>query len=84
MKTKTITIEDKTPTYKELKKMVGGILEFAYDDGNTQIICNEEGKLKGLPMNWEATQTWYNLLHTIHSDYLAGDVVILKGEARMK
>ena len=83
-KPKTITIKDKPPTYKELKKMVGGYLEFAYDDGDIQIICNEEGKLKGLPMNWEATKKWYDLLHTVHSDYLAGDIVMLMGKARLK
>ena len=81
----------KEPTLKEMQKIVGGYIEIAYDDGKTQIICNEEGKMIGLPINQEATNIWNKLLgkfnsnpNYIHSDVLVGDVLILYGEARIK
>ena len=84
----THRIDDKEPTYEELKNMVGGYIELAYDDGNTQIICNEEGKIHGLPVNEEATKEWANQLgkHSFYEmpDILVGDCVILTGEALMK
>ena len=90
MEPKTIYIEDKQPTLKEIQKMVGGYLEFVWDNGVVQVICNEEGKLQGLPINREATEIWAELLFeggnsiiSRMSDCLVGDVVILKGNARL-
>ena len=88
MKPKLITIKDKQPTLKEIQKIVGGYIEFAYDDGKTQIICNEEGKVYGHPYNAEATKLWNKLLsdsqfYEINTDVLVGDVVILEGKARL-
>ena len=85
----THRIEDKEPTYEEIKKLVGGYIEVAYDDGNTQIICNEEGKIHGHPFNKEATDEWNRLLskhkfYEHNTDVLVGDVVILTGEALLK
>ena len=84
----THRIDDKEPTYKEIKEMVGGYIEIAYDDGNTQIKCNEEGKIHGLPLNEEATKEWSKLLK-VNSfyempDILVGDCVILTGEALLR
>lgn len=85
---KLIIISDKKPTLAEVQGLVGGYIEFAYVDDNTQIICNEDGKLLGLPINQEATNLWNNKLNKFHnnpnfknSDYLVGDVVILKDRA---
>ena len=90
MEAKLIRIKDKQPTLKEIQKMVGGYLEFVWDNGDIQIICNEEGKLMGLPYNKEASEVWYNMVReanggSIHDevDCLVGDVVILEGEARL-
>ena len=82
-------IDDKEPTYKEIKKLVGGYIEVAYDDGKTQIICNEEGKIEGHPYNEAATVEWNKLLESNkfyehNTDVLVGDVVILTGEALLK
>jgi len=77
-------IDDKEPTYEEVKKLVGGYIEIAYDDGNTQIICNEEGKIYGHPYNRKATEEWATLLGDDPQDILVGDCVILTGEALLK
>lgn len=77
-------VDDKEPTYKEIKEMVGGYIEIAYDDGKTQIICNEEGKIHGLPYNKKATEEWAVLLGDDPMDVLVGDCVILTGEALLK
>ena len=81
---KTIFITNERPTLKEVRKLVGGYIEFVYSDGDIQIICNEEGKLKKLPINEEATNYWFNQANpSIFTDYfLVGDVVILKGKAQ--
>ena len=84
MKPKVTYIKDKKPSFEELKKMVGGYIEFAYDDGNTQIICNEEGKIFDLPFNLEATDKWGDLLGYEPKDFLVGDVVILEGNAKLE
>lgn len=89
MKTAIHRINKKQPSYEEVKEMVGGMVEVAYDDGNTQIICNEEGKLYGLPYNEEATKIWWdtlrkNKMYQHHNDVLVGDVVILEGKAVWK
>lgn len=85
----THRIDDKEPTYQEIKKMVGGYIEIAYDDGKTQIICNEEGKIHGLPYNEEATVEWNKQLSSakffqVNTDVLCGDCVILTGEALLQ
>ena len=77
----THRVDDKEPTYKEIKEMVGGYIEVAYDDGNTQI--------HGLPYNKEATDEWNRLLsnnkfYEHNTDVLVGDCVILTGEALLK
>ena len=84
----THRIDDKEPTYEEIKNMVGGYIEIAYDDGNTQIVCNEEGKIHGLPVNEEATKEWAKLLgkNSFYEmpDILVGACVILTGEALLQ
>lgn len=62
MKPKLIRIKDIKPTYEELVDMVGGYLEFVWDNGDIQIICNEEGKFMKLPYNREATEIWEDLI----------------------
>ena len=38
-------------TLENLQKIVGGFIEYVELDYNTDIICNEEGKLLGLELN---------------------------------
>lgn len=64
----------KTQQLSHLQKAVGGMIEVvpSKQDGYS-IICNEEGKLKDLPINYKAT-----ILHWHASDPLCGDVVIIR------
>ena len=87
------------PTVEELQSAVGGNIEVAVsdDDLRVQIIIDEEGKLKGKPMNMGATEHWYRLMQldtnpdefwtfeefVTKVDFLVGDVVILHGGARL-
>ena len=84
---KTIIIKNKKPTLSEAQNLVGGYIEIAYDDGQTQIICNEEGKLFGASVNIEATTLWaqklgVKLVADMH-DVLVGDILILENKARL-
>ena len=38
-------------TLENLQKLVGGLIEYVELDYNTDLICNEEGKLLGLELN---------------------------------
>lgn len=85
--TTTTYISDKQPTLKELQLLVDGNIEVAYDDGNTQIICNEEGKFLNLPYNSGATSLWHSMLRTDAfyeiPDCIMGDAVVLTKDALM-
>ena len=73
-------------TLKEMQDAVGGYIEIVYDDGDMQIVCNEEGKLMDLPENEKATDIWWDKLDAQGKstlDYLVGNVLILQGTARM-
>jgi len=70
------TIKDKAPTLEEMQKMVGGWIEVIYLSNGDQMIVNEEGLRLKLDINREASQ--------IAQKLIVGDVIILKGEARMK
>lgn len=47
---KRITIKN---TLEEKQKLVGGLIEYTnlIDDNSVLLICNEEGKILGLPYN---------------------------------
>ena len=86
MKPKTIVRNSEPMTLKEMQDAVGGTIQLVYDDGDMQIICNEEGKLIDLPENEKATDIWLDKLDAQGNgtiDYLAGDVLILRDKARM-
>jgi hypothetical protein len=86
----TIIKNDKPMTLKEMQDAVNGTIELVFDNGDTQIVCNEEGKLMNLPENERATDILWDLLeeteyaHILSNyDVLVGDVLILKGKARI-
>lgn len=68
---------------EEMQKAVGGYLEkvrLAPGNGHRHLFCNEEGKLKKLRYNVEATR----LMDPAHmrGDYIAGDALLCEpGEA---
>ena len=86
MKPKTTYKKDKKMSLKQMQKKVGGLIEVAYDDGKTQIICNEEGRLLGLEVNSEATKIIHKLVCNSWpmSPTLVGDVLVLTGKARLR
>ena len=74
-----ITVFDKKedrPSLEKAQELVGGLVEMVRSPDNPtwQILVNEEGLLKDLPFNAEASK--------ICNTGIVGDAVILKGEAR--
>lgn len=54
-----------TPTLKNMQKIVGGYIETVKVMHDAVIVCNEEGRIKGLADN-----------HSIFLDHFVGDVFI--------
>ena len=87
--TKTKYIDDVKPTLKEMQKFVGGYIEVVQSaDTKYDIILDEEGKLKGKPINREATELYVGEEYDDTSagwdfDVIVGDVMMLSGDARL-
>jgi hypothetical protein len=70
---------------RTMQSIVGGYLEAVYmmhdQDGTPQVImwCNEDGKLKDLPVNRRATAFWYALNGGSTGDSLCGTVILTGG-----
>ena len=86
---KTKYIDDVEPTLKDMQKFVGGYIEVVNSaDTNSQIVLDEEGKLKGKPVNKEATELYVGEEYDDTSagwdfDIIVGDVMVLSGDARL-
>ena len=86
---KTKIITDKEPILKEMQKFVGGYIQVVTSvNGNEDIVINEEGKMKGLPMNMVATtfylgEDWDAPTSALVHDVLVGNAMVLKGKARL-
>lgn len=66
-------------TLDELQGFVGGYIEAVYLPHREVMFCNEEGKLRGLPLNREATAI---ALQLGLAQNIMGDVIVCKrGEA---
>lgn len=77
---------DRPPTLEELQKEVGGYLEViphfhTYQKRRCVAYCDEEGKMKGKPVNARATLDWAGA-SPVNSlgDVLVGNVVVLMGD----
>ena len=57
-----------------LQGAVGGYIEIVPTRDGRLLVCNEEGKLKGLPVNWKATELTRGILAA--EDLVVGDCVI--------
>lgn len=67
-KPKTVEIEN---NLKSLQKAVGGYIEVTYPwDDNVGIICNEEGKLEGFPLNRSLKDENGEIYDIIAGDFL--------------
>ena len=58
-----------SPRLENLQKTVGGYIETVLAFGGALIICNEEGKIKGLPVNMP-----------LRNDMLVGDIIVVGAE----
>ena len=68
--------DERAPTLEEAQRIVGGLVQLVLspEHEDWQILVNEEGLLKELPYNEEATK--------MCSTGIVGPAVILKGDAR--
>ena len=77
------TIDDVEPTLKEMQEFVGGYIEVVYLNKESMMIIDEEGKIKEKPINQEATDIAHEHEAIYNTDYIAGDAMILSGDARL-
>ena len=71
--------EKNTPDHKCDKDFVGGYVECITFPNGDLLIVNEEGKLKGLPLNPEATLLWKMTFD--NDNYITGRKDIVVGPA---
>ena len=75
------------PTLKAAQAFVGGYVEMITFPNDDILIFNEEGKLKGLPLNPEATTLWRSTFTpdkymTGSDDFVVGPAMYIKAKAR--
>ena len=74
------------PTLKEAQAFVGGYVEGISMPNGDYLIVNEEGKLKGLPFNEEASKLWKDTFDndnfiTGRDDFVVGNAKLIKKTA---
>ena len=57
-----------------MQRAVGGLIQAVYEPGgrDAALICNEEGKLLGLPLNQTATD-----MAAIYNDVIVGNAILM-------
>ena len=82
-----IVIDSKDePTLESAQEFVGGYVEGITFPNGDYLIINEEGKLKGLPLNPEATALWRATFDndnyiTGRKDFVVGPAILIKANA---
>jgi hypothetical protein len=74
------------PSLKEAQEFVGGYVEGITFPNGDYLIINEEGKLKNLPLNPEATVLWRATFDndnyiTGRNDFVVGPAILIKKAA---
>ena len=74
------------PTLKEAQAFVGGYVEGISFPNGDYLIINEEGKLKNLPFNEEASKLWKDTFDndnymTGRDDFVVGNAILIKKSA---
>ena len=74
------------PTLKEAQAFVGGHVEGISMPNGDYLIVNEEGKLKGLPFNEQASKLWKDTFDndnfiTGRDDFVVGNAILIKKTA---
>ena len=80
--TKLITIEDEQPSLEKTQELVGGLVELITLNNGDQMLVNEEGLLKDLPENEQATYLVMHMSNVACVYGIRGNAVLLKGSAR--
>ena len=83
---KIIDDEKDTPTLKEAQDFVGGYVECITWPNGDLLIVNEEGKLRQLPLNPEATLLWRMTFTRDkyafgYDDFVVGPAIYIKKHA---
>ena len=83
---KIITDQKDEPNLKEAQKFVGGYVEGITFPNGDYLIINEEGKLRNLPLNEEATKLWKDTFDndnyvTGRKDFVVGPAILIKKDA---
>ena len=81
----TIYLNDKDgePTLEAMQEAVGGYIEVVYAENGDQIILDEEGRLKGKPINEDASEHWLGDRWDNDTANIVGDAIVLSGKARL-
>ena len=74
------------PNLKAAQQFVGGYVEGSPFPNGDYLIVNEEGKLKNLPLNEEATKLWKATFDndnyiTGRNDFVVGPAILIKKDA---
>ena len=74
------------PTLEQAQEFVGGYVEGITFPNGDYLIINEEGKLKSLPVNEEATKLWRSTFTEDKyafgfDDFVVGPAILIKANA---
>ena len=83
---KIITDQKDEPDLETAQKFVGGYVEGITFPNGDYLIINEEGKLRNLPLNEEATKLWKDTFDndnyiTGRNDFVVGNAILIKKDA---
>lgn len=74
MELKVLTTKEENPSLKEAQAFVGGLVELVNLPNGDQMLVNEEGRMKKLPINDPASSA--------ADQRILGNAIILVGDAR--
>ena len=85
-KFKIISDSKDEPTLEQAQEFVGGYVEGITFPNGDYLIINEEGKLKNLPLNSEATMMWRATFTKdkyafVYDDFVVGPAILIKANA---
>ena len=86
MELKIISDFKDEPTLEQAQEFVGGYVEGITFPNGDYLIVNEEGKLKSLPVNEEATKLWRSTFTEDKyafgfDDFVVGPAILIKANA---
>ena len=86
MELKIISDFKDEPTFEQAQEFVGGYVEGITFPNGDYLIINEEGKLKSLPVNEEATKLWRSTFTEDKyafgfDDFVVGPAILIKANA---